>query len=174
MEQKISTSVQYQFTNNILFDEIFKGWENFKKHLDAGPDDMKKYLFQRWNESNEMLKKNERLELKDVDKKVSVDDFNITFNKTQNGSSVFFFIFPDYAYRDAASKCVALAFTKNGPKYFTLEYSEHVSNHEPCWVIGEFYIDNGQKQHKNYGTVDNDRITYFAGKVLEILLGLGL
>lgn len=174
MENRISTSIQYQFTNVIFFDELFLHWEEFKKHLDAGPDDMKNYIFQKWNQTKQMLQTKPNLELKDINKNITIDMFEVTFNKTQNGSSIFFFTFPDYDFRDAASKCVAIAFTKNGPKYFTLEYSEKFQTKEPCWVIGEFYVENNKRAHRNYGQVDNDRISFFAGKVMELLNGMGL
>ena len=73
-------------------------------------------------------------------------------------------------HRDAASKYVALALTKNMPRFFTLEYSEKIMTQELCWVIGEFLITpNGQKQHNNYGEVDNDRLSWFAGYILGLL-----
>ena len=174
MENKISTSIQYQFTNCVFFDELFLHWEEFKMHLDAGPDDMKNYIYQKWNQTKQMLLTKPNLELKDLNKMHSIDEFDVTFNRTQNGSSVFFFTFPDYDFRDAASKCVAIAFTKNGPKYITLEYSENIQTKMPCWVIGEFYVENNKRAHKNYGAVDNCRIPFFAGKVLELLSGMGL
>ena len=33
MENKISTSIQYQFTNAKLFNEIFANWKNFNEKL---------------------------------------------------------------------------------------------------------------------------------------------
>ncbi len=168
--QKINTSIQYQLTNVKMFNEIFENWKNFSSFLSQGPTVMKSYLLKEWNDLKDNLKDDERLLLKDLNKDVTIDDFNVTFNKTQNGTPVFFFTFPDYEYRDAASKYVALALTKNMPRFFTLEYSEKIMTQELCWVIGEFLItSNGQKQHNNYGEVDNDRLSWFAGYILGLL-----
>ena len=167
---KISTSIQYQLTNVKMFRDIFGNWKNFNSFLSQGPTIMKMHLLQEWNDLKENLKDNERILLKDLNKEVTIDDFNVTFNKTKSGTPVFFFTFPDYDYRDAASKYVALALTKNLPRYFTLEYSEKVLTHELCWVIGEFSITpEGQKQHDNYGEVDNNRLSWFAGYILGLL-----
>lgn len=60
-----------------------------------------------------------------IDKEVTIKDFDITFNKTKNNTKVFFITFPDYEFYDSASKYVAIALTKDKPRYFTLEYSKH-------------------------------------------------
>ena len=52
------------------------------------------------------------------------------------------------------------------PKYYTLEYSENVIDHKPCWSIGEFEIENSRLKRVNYGTVDNMRLSWFAGYIL--------
>ena len=71
---------------------------------------------------------------------------------------------------NAASKYVALALTKNMPRYFTLEYSEKIMTHELCWHIGEFLITpEGQKRHNNYGSIDNNQLSSFIGYVLGLL-----
>ena len=165
-ESKISTSIQYQLSNVVLFNEIFGNWNNFNDTLDKGPAEMKKYLFDKWNKIKENLKSNNNLVIKDIDKEISVDDFDITFNRTKNGTSVFFITFPDYNYTDGASKFVALALTPNMPRYFTLEYSKHAIDSSPCWVIGEFIIAENKKKHINYDTTDNMRLTWFAGYIL--------
>lgn len=165
-ESKISTSIQYQMSNVVLFNEVFGNWNNFNAELKKGPEEMKKYLFNMWNKLKEDLKNKPNLIIKDVDKNVTVSDFDVTFNKTKNGTNIFFITFPDYDYHDAASKYVALALTPTMPKYYTLECSEHAVDHTPCWVIGEFAIEEGKKKHINYGSVDNMRLTWFAGYIL--------
>ena len=167
--QKISTSIQYQLTNVKMFKDIFEDWKNFDSLLSQGPDIMKMHLLQEWNNLKENLKNNKGILLKDLNKDVTINDFDITFNRTKNGTSVFFFTFPDYEYKDPASKYVALALTKNMPRYFTLEYSENIMTHELCWVVGEFFITPNGKGHNNYGEVDNDRLSWFAGYILRLL-----
>ena len=171
MENKISTSIQYQYTNVKLFNEIFYNWKEFDSYLKRGPEVMKEYLLSNWNETREQLKNNQKLLVKDLDKNVTKDDFNITINRTKTGTFIYFLTFPDYEYRDAASKYVALALTPKLPKFITLEYSNDSFKNELCFVIGEFYIDLDTKkvEHKNYGKVDNNRLSWFAGTVIKIL-----
>lgn len=165
-ESKISTSIQYQISNVLLFREVFDNWNNFNEELNKGPEEMRKYLFNMWNKLKEDLKNDENLIVKDIEKEITISDFDITFNKTKNGTSIFFITFPDYDYFDAASKYVALALTPTMPKYYTLEYSEHVIDHTPCWVIGEFAIEDAKKKHIKHGSTDNMRLTWFAGYIL--------
>ena len=169
MENKISTSIQYQMTNVKLFDEIFANWRSFNEKLQAGPNIMRKQLCDEWNNIKKILKQRDDLIVKDIGKEVTVNDFDITFNKSDSGVSIFFFKFPEYEYNDAASKYVALALTPAMPRYFTLEYSESFLTKERQFVFGEFKVDENTrtKKHINYGVVDNDRITFFAGLVLN-------
>ena len=153
----------------VLFNEIFGNWNNFYQELNKGPSEMKNYLFNLWNKVKEDLKKNDNVIVKDIDKEVTISDFDVTFNKTENGTSIFFITFPDYEYRDAASKYVALALTPEMPKYYTLEYSENIFDNVPNWVIGEFIIKDSKKEHINYGTTDNMRLSWFAGYIIGIL-----
>lgn len=169
MENKISTSIQYQISNVALFNEIFGNWDAFNAVLSKGPEAMKSYLLDMWNKLKEDLKNRNDLLIKDADKNVTVSDFDITINKTKNGTNIFFITFPDYDYTDAASKYVALALTPKMPKYYTLEYSEHAIDHSPCWVVGEFAIENSEKKHINHTTTDNMRLAWFAGFVLNKL-----
>lgn len=171
MENKISTSIQYLYTNVKLFNEVFYNWPNFNEQLKLGPENMKEYFLKEWNELKERLKKDEKIEVKDLDKIVTKDSFDITFNKTESGIPIFFFTFPDYEYNDAASKYVALILTSKMPRYFTLEYSEHTLSKKRCFVLGEFLIDEETKKttHKNYGTVEDDRLAYFAGLVINMI-----
>ena len=169
MENKISTSIQYQMTNVKLFDEIFTNWRSFNEKLQAGPNIMRKWLCDEWNNIKEILKQRDDLIVKDINKEVTANDFDITFNNSDSGVSIFFFKFPEYEYNDAASKYVALALTPAMPRYFTLEYSESFLTKERQFVFGEFKVDENTrtKKHLNYGTVDNDRLTFFAGLVLN-------
>lgn len=165
-DNKISTSIQYQISNVVLFDSVFGNWRDFNENLNKGPEEMKKYLLEMWGSLKDRLKNNNNLIIKDFDKVVNVSDFDVTYNKTKNGTSVFFITFPDYDYTDGASKYVALALTPRMPRYFTLEYSEHAIDHSPCWVIGEFVIEESKRRHMNYGTIDNMRLTWFSGYIL--------
>ena len=167
--KRLETSIQYQFTNVRLFNEIFYNWAKFNEILKSGPENMKDYLFSEWNKLASELKKIDKITIKDINKNITRDDFNITFNITDNNIFVFYFSFPNYQYKDAASKYVALALTPNIPRYFTLEYSENIFQEKEVWVVGEFYLENNKRSHKNYGQVDNERLSYFSGFIQNLL-----
>ena len=166
---KKETSLQYQVSNVVFFDEIYGNWIEFHNHLKTGLDDMQKYMLELWNRTREKLSKNENIILKDKDKKVKATDFDVTMNQTNKGTMVLFFTFPDYDDTDAASKYVALALTPNLPRYFTLEYSKHVLDNTPCWVVGEFILEKSGVKHINHGQSDNMRLSWFAGYVIGLL-----
>lgn len=166
---KKRTSIQYQLSNVLLFDYVFYDWYMFNQLLSFGPDSMKKFLYDEWNRVKDILLKENKFIINDAEKNVTVNDFDITVNKTSKGTTVYFFTFPDYEFTDAASKYVALALTYGKPRYFTLEYSIHHLSNTPSWVIGEFYIEDNKVAHRNYGSVDNMRLSFFAGYILEIL-----
>jgi len=171
MENKITTSIQYQLSNGKLFQEIFGNWRKFNEELKKGPENMRQWLFDKWYEVKEELKDRPDLILRDLDRKVTKEEFGISFAQTKKGTNVFFFIFPDYEYTDAASKYVALALTPRKPRYITLEYTKRYGTTEKQFVMGEFVFNEeiNKKMHKNYGNVDNDRIGYFARSVLDMI-----
>lgn len=175
MENKISTSIQYQYTNVKLFREIYTNWKEFDSYLSKGPEVMKDYFVNEWNKLKDELIKKDNLILKDLDKIVTRDDFDITYNETKNNNLVFFFSFPNYEYRDGASKYVALALLSDTFKFFTLEYSQNFLTKDLSFVVGEFLVDKetGHVKHNNYGQVDNDRLSYFAGRVIGVLEEIG-
>ena len=169
MENKIKTSIQYQLSNVLLFDKVYGHWKEFDQQLAKGPSSMKKYLCEEWNNIKEIMKQNEMLEIADLDKEVTEDDFDVTYNETATGVSIFFISLTKYEYRDAASQYIALALTPKAPRFFTFECSEHAANHEPCWVIGEFAIRENKKAHRNLGITEKNDIAWFAGYVTGLL-----
>ena len=170
---KISTSIQYQLSNIKLPNDVFANFEEFDALLKSGPDSIKQYLVDQWNAIKDIVKYREDLEIKDFDKEISIDDFEVTFNKTKNGSPIFFITFPDYEYFDSTSKYVAIALTVQGVKFFTYEYSLNKTG-EPCWAIGEFYIKDGKFAHNNYSTSEDSRMSWFAGFITSFLETLNL
>ena len=173
MENKITTSIQYQLSNGKLFQEVFGNWRKFNEELKKGPENMRQWLFDKWNEVKEELQPNPNIVLKDFEREVTKEDFDISFQQTKQGTNIFFFVFPDYDGTDAASKYVALVLAPKMPRYFALEYSQSFVTKKKQYVIGEFVIDQKthQKAHLNYGSIDNDRLSYFAGYLLEMIEG---
>lgn len=173
MENKITTSIQYQLSNGKLFQEVFGNWRKFNEELKKGPENMREWLLAKWKEVREELQAKPEIILKDKEREVTKEDFNISFQQTKQGTNIFFFLFPDYDGTDAASKYVALVLAPKIPRYITLEYSQNFVTKQKQYVIGEFVLDEKthQKTHLNYGSVDNDRISYFAGYVLGMIEG---
>ena len=168
-ERKISTSIQYQLSNVEMYYDVFAKWDSFNVILEKGPNEMRKYLFEKWNALRANLRNNNDLIVKDIDKEVTVSDFDIILDRTKKGTVVFFITFPNYDYFDAASKYVALVLASRMPRYFTLEYSEDALNHTPCWVVGEFILKRTNKTHVNYGTTNDMRLSWFEGVILRKL-----
>ena len=55
MENKITTSIQYQLSNGKLFQEVFGNWRKFNEELKKGPENMRQWLFGKWKEVKEEL-----------------------------------------------------------------------------------------------------------------------
>ena len=168
-KKKLTTSVQFNFSAGRLLSNVYNRWDEFNSVLGAGPASFKEYLVKEWNKLKSDLLADPNIELKDVNKEVTVNDFDITINKTKKNTPVFFITLPDYDYRDASGKFIALALTDYKPRYFALEYSEEKDTHKPAWVIGELRIENKDIQHRFVGVSDNMRMTWFAGYILSLL-----
>lgn len=175
--EKILTSVQYHLTNNYLFNEIYGNWQNFNQVLNAGPESMKQFLCDLWNKTKNDLLQNPNVIIRDVDKEITPNDFDITLNSTNGGIKIFYFTFPsiDIEKPEPACKYVALALTPNMPQYFTLEYS-YIPEPYPVgplgrnfWVAGEWAIIDKNKKHYNIQSIDNDRLPYFAGLIKTVV-----
>ena len=69
-------------------------------------------LLNEWNRIKENLSKKDNIYLNDLNKNVTVDDFDITIKTIDKNIKVYFITFPDYLYTDSASKYVAFAVTE--------------------------------------------------------------
>ena len=93
MQNKISTSIQYQMYKVALFNDVFMSWNSFNEKLNSGPENMKKYLLEMWNIVKNNLKNDNNVIIKDMDKKVTISDFDVTYNRTEKGISFFLLLF---------------------------------------------------------------------------------
>lgn len=178
---KSSTSIQYQITNKVLFDNIFLNWNKFDEALSKGPDYMRNYLVNEWNRYRDFLLSKDdlmnQIDIKDMDRVVSEEDFDVQGVMTKSNVFVFFFSFPDYeeyvdyesGFVDPVSKYVALAMTDDLPRYFTFEYSYDAMTNEPRFVIGEFYVDGNELAHRNYGSIEEKSLEQFAALVCQYI-----
>jgi hypothetical protein len=127
MENKISTSIQYLYTNVKLFNEVFYNWPKFNEQLKLGPENMKEYFLKEWNELKERLKKDEKIEVKDLDKIVTKDSFDITFIKHYRTLTI-----EEFLYR---------RFCRKG-------YADHASFHNKDFIMKLFWEQNTWTQEK--------------------------
>ena len=70
-----STSIQYQISNSILLRRVFLKVDDFMKALDSGKKHAIEELLVDWENTREILKKTQGLEVKDIDKKLTYDDY---------------------------------------------------------------------------------------------------
>ena len=68
-------------------------------------------MLDEWNRVKEELVADPDKDVLDANRELTPNDFDITFNKTKKGTQVFFITLPDYDYRDATGKYIALALT---------------------------------------------------------------
>ena len=163
------TSIQYYLSNIYLFNKLFYEFEDLMSVINSGPEVFKKNLVEYWNESKDKLALNENLEIEDRFRVVTENDFDVTYNKSDSGSMIFYVTFPDSELYNAESKCVALALTKGRPRYFTMEYFKSFTTGDKGFVYGEFFIDDANHVvgHKNYGARTNVNIANFSYFVRE-------
>lgn len=169
MSNKINTSIQYQLSNIILYQEIIGNWLVFKPILEEGPEAIKKYLVEKWDEIKEKVKDNDQILINDIDREVTIHDFDARLIDAEDGTHIFVFTFPDYNFNDSTSKYTALALTKGIPRYFTLEYSINLAKKEDCFVVGEIAIEKNSLQHRNYGTIEKADLSTFVICIADLL-----
>lgn len=166
MEKK-KTSRAYMLSHIVLRNEIYGKWQVFNEHLNKGPQDMKQYLCDLWY-SITQDKINQDFYLADEERKVTIDDFDITANK-QADLQIFYFIFPEPDVFMAQAKCVALVLAPNMPRYFTMEIMKE-ENGQKQYIVGEWKVKDRQFVHYNYGKMEKntiDAFSYCVGSILQ-------
>lgn len=166
----MKTSIQYHMTNKKLFDDVYLEPKKFFNDLNKGPDFMKERLLEEWNELKNTLSKVPDLEIVDLDKEVTIADFDIGYAEAGENTQIFFFTFPEFDFGDASSRYIALVIGEGLPRYFTLEQSENYLDDETHYVIGEWKVmdefGNVQITHVNHGFVENNNLETFMSNIL--------
>jgi len=185
------TSIQYQLSNVEMFNFVYGTWDDFMKVLDSGKEAVKEMMFNKWSELKEELVARDDLEIWDKDKVVTKEDFDIFLHKSNKGINVFYIVFPE-TKAPAASICIAIAMTYKMPRYFTMEYSDLISDYidmygeekviemfgrevyetkknNPDYVLGEFVLTKEGRKHKNLGQIPDKTIANFAKLVEEVI-----
>lgn len=166
MEKK-KTSRAYMLSHIVLRNEIYGKWNEFHDHLNKGPENMKQYLCDLWY-SITQDKINQDFYLADEERKVTIDDFNVTANMLSN-MQIFYFIFPEPDSFMAQAKCVALVLAPNMPRYFTMEIMKE-ENRQKQYIVGEWKVKDRQFVHYNYGRMEKntiDAFSYCLGSILQ-------
>ncbi len=167
----MESSKAYYFSHILLRNKIYYEGKEFSDKLRQGPQVMRPYLLELWNSIDESTFK-EGVVIKDKDRVVTVDDFDITFRPYQN-FNVYFFIMPDPKCFMAEAKCAALAIDKeNRIRYLTMEiWSENEVEqmkkalgdaYTPQYTVGEWAIKDNQFTHLNMGHLPRPTIECFA------------
>ena len=168
---KISKSIQFQLTNVAFLEYVFKNTDEFKTLLEQGPDSVKEYLFNEWNRIKSELEKDDRIIVKDKDKEITNDSFDITANTLDNGVTIYYFIFPDYEFADPASKCVAVILTDTDPRFINMEYQMSSFGVKRYFTFGEFKANEDRTNfvYENYGELPDESIEQFAHQVVKLI-----
>ena len=168
---KISKSIQFQLTNVAFLEYVFKNTDEIKSLLEQGPDSFKEYLLSEWNRIKDALSQDDRILVKDLDKDITKDSFDITVNTTDNGTTIYYFIFPDYEFADPASKCVAVILTDTDPRFINMEYQMSSFGVKRYFTFGEFKANEDRTNfvYENYGELPDESIEQFAHQVVKLI-----
>lgn len=168
---KISKSIQFQLTNVAFLEYVFKNTDEFKSLLEQGPDSFKEYLLSEWNRIKDALSQDDRILVKDLDKDITKDSFDITVTTSDNGTTIYYFIFPDYEFADPASKCVAVILTDTDPRFINMEYQMSSFGVKRYFTFGEFKANEDRTNfvYENYGELPDESIEQFAHQVVKLI-----
>lgn len=165
------TSILYHLSNRKLEADIIFNFGEIISIFNRGPEFVKEYLLDSWNDVKTQLLEYSDIKILDADRIISKDDFNVTFLSTEKEEPIYFVQFPDSSNNIAESKCVAFALTAKCPRMFTMEYYTSFETGESGFVIGEWEFDyvNVEFIHNNYGKLRNKTIEHFVSRVVELL-----
>lgn len=167
---KRRTSIHYFMAHMEIRNLIFENWKSFSNLLNEGPEALKQHFCKLWSKLQEEFKNRYDLEIIDMCKEVTPEEFEISYSVLSKNINAFTFVMPKPLTDYGQAECVSLVLGSKIPRYFTFELSEK-TNEEKCYVIGEWQIDfeNNDYKHKNYGSIDEPSIGRFLGKVSKII-----
>lgn len=168
---EVKTSILYHIGNYKLEYDVIHDYGKMCGLFNNGPESVKEYLVSIWNETREYLLKKDNLKILDVDRVISINDFNVTFNISSKKEPVFFITFPNYNNNLSENMCVAIAITEDKARFFTMEHQAVLDGTSDEFVFGEMEYKYLAKtfKHINYGNLERGTVTNFATRVLDIL-----
>ena len=158
----------YYMSHILLKNKIFFDWKIFKDNLDKGPMAMKQYLLDLWNSIDQKCFK-EGTKIKDLDRVITVDDFNILATK-KDQKIIFFFSLPEPDSFDVQAKAIALIL-ENGkmPRYITMEiWAEKEIAKQ--YTIGEWILKDNKFEHLNIGKIDGKTTKDFMSYIIDNII----
>lgn len=170
-ENEKKTSILYQIGNYKIEYDFIHEYGKMCSIFNKGPEAVKEYLVSIWTDTRESLMGREDLKVLDIDRVISKDDFNITFNMSSKKEPIFFITFPDYNNNIAESKCIAFSITNDRPRFFAMEHRVAFEGTSDDYIFGEFefsYTGNNFK-HTNYGLLERNTVENFATRVLDMI-----
>ena len=163
MEEK--TSVLYNVGNYKLEYDVIHDYGKICGILNSGPDAVKEYLVGVWNETREKLMNNQDVNVLDIQRVVSKDDFDISYNLSSKKEPVFFITLPDYNNNISESKCIAVAITESKPRFFAMQYDKDDYSFSEI----EYKYSTNIFVSNNFGNLEKNTVTNFATRVLDML-----
>ena len=159
------TSVLYNFGNYKLEYDVIHDYGRICGVLNSGPDALKEYLVGLWNETREGLMNSQDVNVLDIQRVVSTDDFDVSYNLSSKKEPVFFITLPDYNNNISESKCIAVAITEEKPRFFSMQYNKNDYSFSEI----EFKYLTNKFVSNDFGLLEKNTITYFATRVLDML-----
>lgn len=145
-----------------LRDEIYFNWRIFNYYLLKGGDELKQHLCNLFN-SIKIKDYSDNFSISDLETKVSIKDFDFSVMNIGN-INVLFIEFPKSSFVCNQAEIIAIAFSKNSPRYFTLEVEP-----DSMYLIGEWLLKDNVFIHIDYGEVTEDYLISFV-KILGVIL----
>ena len=175
----METSKAYFMSHILLRNKIFFEAKEFNEYLGKGPQVMKQYLLNLWNNIDQKDFKKDVI-IKDINRPISIDDFDITLRQLE-GKNIFFFIMPDPICYQTEAKAIAFIIDQvSGIRYITMEVwsSNEEENmkkiigesYTPQYTIGEWKLEENQFKHLNLGKIPRNTVECFVSFILENLI----
>lgn len=145
-----------------LRDEIYFNWGIFNYYLLKGGDELKQHLCNLFN-SIKIKDYSDNFSISDLETKVSIKDFDFSVMNIAN-VNVLFIELPKSSFVCNQAEIITIAFSKDSPRYFTLEVESN-----SMYLIGEWLLKDNVFIHIDYGEVTEDYLVNFV-KILSVIL----
>lgn len=158
-------SFNYYLTNVVIPKMIFANQELFFEKILPSSNNLQLFLEDCMHFINENSGDN-------VEKFHGQLDFTTAFFELKDKTGLIFVTIPD-AIEVLDCFCIAVTTDKKNPRYFTLEKGQESFDPQRAGqennVVGEWVLENKAFEHRNWGYMDNHRLSAFCEKLEHIL-----